>query len=270
MRHTRHRGRSGRDRLRARICFGCAAVPALLYLWNSFLFREPPSGEPRREGPGWRLTPARSPPISVLIPARNEELGIAACLESVLASQYVELELIVLDDHSTDRTAEIVREIAAKDSRVRIEAAPPLPEGWCGKQHACFALSKFARIPCVHIPRCRCAARTRSPRANGPLPQRIPGAIGQRFPQAGDGHVPGKAPHPAHQLALAVLATAVGDAAIPLVGIRGWLRAMVHDPPRRLRESRRPRRRESVAARWAYSAARVPPRRVHDGRVRRD
>jgi glycosyltransferase involved in cell wall biosynthesis len=117
------------------VCFGCAAVPALLYLWNSLLFREPPE-------PGEH---PRIPPISVLIPARNEEFGIAACVESVLASRQVELEVIVLDDHSIDRTAEIVREIAAKDSRLRLETAPPLPGGWCGKQHACFVLSKLAK-----------------------------------------------------------------------------------------------------------------------------
>ena len=121
------------------VCLGCAAVPAALYLRNSFLFREPPP-LPHEEGadaPAW-------PRISVLIPARNEEFGIAACLESVLASQRVALEVIVLDDHSTDRTAEIVREMAAKDRRLRIEPAPPLPDGWCGKQAACFALSKLA------------------------------------------------------------------------------------------------------------------------------
>jgi glycosyltransferase involved in cell wall biosynthesis len=129
------------------VCLACAAVPAALYLRNSFLFRAPPP-LPHEEGadaPAW-------PRISVLIPARNEELGIAACLESVLASRRVALEVIVLDDHSTDRTAEIVREIAAKDlqqrpeaaSRLRLEPAPPLPDGWCGKQAACFALSKLA------------------------------------------------------------------------------------------------------------------------------
>src|SRR5204862_2615144 len=84
---------------------------------------------------------------SVLIPARNEELGIAAAIRSVLASQNVELEVIVLDDASTDRTADIVRALATEDPRVRLEPAPPLPSGWCGKQHACFALSKLARYP---------------------------------------------------------------------------------------------------------------------------
>jgi glycosyltransferase involved in cell wall biosynthesis len=85
------------------------------------------------------------PPVSVLIPARNEELGIEACVRSVLASEHTDFEVIVLDDASTDRTAEIVRALAAEDSRVRLESAPPLPDGWCGKQHACFALARLAR-----------------------------------------------------------------------------------------------------------------------------
>ena len=119
------------------IAFACAAIPALLYLWNSFLFREPP--ELLSPNTGGRRS------ISVLIPARDEERGIAACVESVLVSRYVELEVIVLDDHSTDRTADIVRAIAARDPRLRLETAPPLPDGWCGKQAACFALSKLAR-----------------------------------------------------------------------------------------------------------------------------
>jgi glycosyltransferase involved in cell wall biosynthesis len=84
-------------------------------------------------------------PISVLIPARNEELSIAAAVTSVLASRAVELELIVLDDASTDHTAQIVRSLAEKDSRVRLEYAPPLPDGWNGKQHACFELAGLAR-----------------------------------------------------------------------------------------------------------------------------
>jgi len=120
------------------IAFGCAVVPALLYLWNSFLFREPPT-LPVRSGS------RKLPRISVLIPARNEERSIAACVKSVLASRFIELEVIVLDDHSSDRTNEIVQTLAASDARVRLDLAPPLPEGWCGKQAACFALAKRAR-----------------------------------------------------------------------------------------------------------------------------
>jgi len=83
--------------------------------------------------------------ISALIPARNEELGIREAVRSVLRSTGVELEVIVLDDSSTDRTAEIVKQLAASDPRVRLETAPPLPPGWCGKQHACYTLSKLAK-----------------------------------------------------------------------------------------------------------------------------
>jgi glycosyltransferase involved in cell wall biosynthesis len=83
--------------------------------------------------------------VSVLIPARNEERVIAASLASLLASRRVEIEIVVLDDASTDRTAEIVRGFAEKDARVRLRSSPPLPHGWNGKQHACHALAQAAR-----------------------------------------------------------------------------------------------------------------------------
>jgi hypothetical protein len=52
-----------------------------------------------------------------------------------------------MDDQSRDRTRTIVEDIAARDPRVRLETAPPLPEGWCGKQNACAALAGAARFP---------------------------------------------------------------------------------------------------------------------------
>lgn len=66
---------------------------------------------------------------------------------AALASRGVDLEVVVLDDQSEDRTAAIVREVAARDPRVRLETAPPLPAGWCGKQHACAVLAGHARNP---------------------------------------------------------------------------------------------------------------------------
>jgi phytoene desaturase len=83
--------------------------------------------------------------ISVLIPARNEERNIGAAALGVLANRDVRIELIVLDDHSTDRTAEIVSALSRRDSRLRLEESPILPEGWCGKQHACDVLAKCSR-----------------------------------------------------------------------------------------------------------------------------
>jgi hypothetical protein len=83
----------------------------------------------------------------VLIPARNEEQTIGAALTSVLSNNALELEVVVLDDHSTDRTAEVVRGYARADARVRLENSPALPNGWCGKQHACAVLAERARNP---------------------------------------------------------------------------------------------------------------------------
>lgn len=113
----------------------CALIPALLFLRNLRRFSPPPA-------PG-----SSRPAVSVLIPARNEERSIRDSVAAVLRSEGVDLEVVVLDDHSGDRTAEIVIEIAREDPRVRLETAPPLPAGWCGKQHACHALSRLARHP---------------------------------------------------------------------------------------------------------------------------
>ena len=83
-----------------------AAIPAGLFLFNLALYRRAP-----RFG-----APAES--VSVLIPARNEERTIRRAVESVLASRGVDLEVVVMDDHSEDRTAEIVRALADRDPRV--------------------------------------------------------------------------------------------------------------------------------------------------------
>lgn len=86
------------------------------------------------------------PPISVLIPARDEEHAITDAIRSVLDhADGLDLELLVLDDHSTDRTAERVLAIAAHDPRVRLIHAPPLPNGWFGKPHACQQLAEAAQ-----------------------------------------------------------------------------------------------------------------------------
>ena len=79
--------------------------------------------------------------VALLIPARNEEAGIAETLNNALQSEYDNLLVYVLDDNSTDDTAKIVSEIAEKDGRVRILQSAELPEGWNGKQHACWQMA---------------------------------------------------------------------------------------------------------------------------------
>ncbi|MDB4881931.1 MAG: glycosyl transferase family 2 [Gemmatimonadetes bacterium] len=87
-----------------------------------------------------RATPPVDPPlVSLVIPARNEARNIRRCVESALASSYPLLEVIVVDDHSSDDTGAIAREMMQRDTRLRVIAPPPLPNGWFGKQWACAA-----------------------------------------------------------------------------------------------------------------------------------
>jgi hypothetical protein len=71
-----------------------------------------------------------------VIPARDEEETIGLCLEAALAQRYPELEILVVDDGSSDRTAAIVRAHAACDRRLRLIEGEPLPPGWVGKSWA--------------------------------------------------------------------------------------------------------------------------------------
>lgn len=114
--------------------FLIAALTALFFAVNATLFRRP--------GPLWNRRAI--PPVSVLIPARNEQATIEQTVLHVLQSRGVDIEVIVLDDASSDRTAEIVQAIAQKDARVRLETALPLPRNWNGKQHACWSLASLA------------------------------------------------------------------------------------------------------------------------------
>jgi len=90
--------------------------------------------------------PLEDPPlVSVIVPARNEAKNIGPCVTSILATTYPNLELIVVDDSSTDGTPQIARDAAQRDPRARFITAPPLPESWFGKQWACEAGAKIAR-----------------------------------------------------------------------------------------------------------------------------
>src|SRR5580704_12944120 len=79
--------------------------------------------------------------VSVIVPARNEEACLGACLESLAAQTQVSFEIIVVDDGSTDRTREIAKSFAG----VRVVEPGPLPTGWSGKNNALVAGAKEAR-----------------------------------------------------------------------------------------------------------------------------
>jgi len=81
--------------------------------------------------------PEHPPLVSVVVPARNEARNIGRCIASILATTYARVEVILVDDHSTDDTARIAREAGRDDPRLVIVANPDLPNGWFGKQWAC-------------------------------------------------------------------------------------------------------------------------------------
>ena len=89
--------------------------------------------------------PASSPLISICIPARNEENNIRNCVESALGQDYPNIDVIVLDDRSTDSTLTQLAEIASLDSRLLPVSGTDLPESWAGKPFALFQASAVAR-----------------------------------------------------------------------------------------------------------------------------
>jgi glycosyltransferase involved in cell wall biosynthesis len=86
-------------------------------------------------------TVAAQPLVSVIVPARNEQACLGTCLESLAGQTGVRLEIIVVDDHSTDRT----RAIALSFPAVRVIEAGPLPDGWTGKNNAVVTGAREAR-----------------------------------------------------------------------------------------------------------------------------
>lgn len=83
--------------------------------------------------------------VSILVPARNEQESIAKLLDSVSLLDYGNFELIVLDDHSSDRTFEICESYAGRDQRFSVVRGQALPQGWLGKNHACHQLAQLAK-----------------------------------------------------------------------------------------------------------------------------
>lgn len=109
----------------------CHLMMALLLVWNRFRATPLPS----RKEP----LPKALPLVYALVPARNEEANIEACVRSLLAQDYAHLRVRVIDDHSTDRTAAIVEFLQRQDPRLELLQAPALPKGWLGKPHALYA-----------------------------------------------------------------------------------------------------------------------------------
>jgi chlorobactene glucosyltransferase len=88
--------------------------------------------------------PTEAPLISVCVPARNEARNIRACVESILAQDYPNFEVLVLEDRSTDATPEILRQLSAQSDKLKVIGGSDLPKGWAGKPHALLQASDKA------------------------------------------------------------------------------------------------------------------------------
>ena len=113
--------------------FGFAVLQLVIALVNLFFYERLPKSN---------KTDAL---ISLLIPARNEEKNIGNLLNDLLLQDYKNVEIIVFNDHSTDKTAEIVERYSLADDRIKLINSNNLPAGWLGKNHGCFQLAKHAK-----------------------------------------------------------------------------------------------------------------------------
>lgn len=94
--------------------------------------------------PSGASSPARWPRVSILLPARDEERSIVEAVESLARQDYTDFELVVLDDCSSDRTPDLLRQLAERFDNMRVVDGKPLPRGWMGKLWACDQLSREA------------------------------------------------------------------------------------------------------------------------------
>jgi hypothetical protein len=134
------------------LLWACAAAVAALSAHaavNARLLRRPP---PERTGPTGQPEPTRATeptgsaePVAVLLPVRDEAARVGPCVRALLAQRGVPLAVVVLDDGSTDGTADVVRAAAGGDPRLTLLTGAPPPPGWLGKPHACAQLAEHAR-----------------------------------------------------------------------------------------------------------------------------
>ena len=112
------------------ILFLVLALRTRVFIKSIIMLRDLPEKLPASQRNGlW-------PKVSIVVPACNESATIESAAESLLALDYPNLEVVFVDDRSTDRTGEIIERIATRDSRFKTVHITSLPSGWLGKTHA--------------------------------------------------------------------------------------------------------------------------------------
>ncbi len=113
-----------------------ASLPALIFGWGLYATLRTIKGvrsvdelDPKEPAEGW-------PALSIIVPACNEEVGLETALKTLLEVQYPALEIVAINDRSTDKTGEIIDRLAKTDERLTAVHVETLPDGWLGKVHA--------------------------------------------------------------------------------------------------------------------------------------
>ena len=226
-----------------------ALVPAILFRANLRAYAPPPI-----PGPDEAL-----PPISVLIPARNEEAAIGGggrrgAEEPGRRVRGRRPRRSLRRPDGRDRAGAGRRPTTGSGSI----AAPELPAGWCGKQHACWILARAGQASPARLPRRRRPAGPRRAGADGGLPRAPRRRPGERDPPPGDGDPAGEAAHPADPLHPAGLPADPQDEAEPSPFALGRVRPALHRAGERLSSQRRPRGDPRLAARRHQAPPRLP------------
>jgi len=91
------------------------------------------------------LSPKQNPLISILVPCRNEEENIDKCVNSLIDQDYEKLEILLIDDNSSDNTWKKIEHLSSQNSQVKSFKGRNLPENWTGKNWACHQLSQKAK-----------------------------------------------------------------------------------------------------------------------------
>ena len=113
--------------------FVALAVSALVALWQSYRAHR---AVQQTHPPGEAPLSQPAPHVSIIVPVRNEEATIDACVASLLMQDYLDFDVTLIDDGSTDATPHLLAAWARRDQRVQVHRVDQLPDGWAGKAHA--------------------------------------------------------------------------------------------------------------------------------------
>ncbi|HUZ97536.1 MAG TPA: glycosyltransferase [Edaphobacter sp.] len=122
-----------------------AWLVALFWIWKTITAARGLPGIPDITSPQYDVAPEGSPSLTVIVPARNEAADVAACLQSLLRQDYANLQIIAVDDRSTDQTGAIMEALAAEHpDKLYVLHITALPPNWLGKPHAMAFAARHA------------------------------------------------------------------------------------------------------------------------------